>query len=85
MPGARPPVSAHTSVTHYASSHIDHSSKDAEQTMSKDAAPPPYEAPEIRVLGTLHELTLRDDFCFFGKSLGSPDYWNRIPVSNCSS
>ena len=54
--------------------------------MSKDIAlPPPYVAPEIRVLGTLEELTLSGDFCFFGKSLGSPDYWNRIPVSNCSS
>ena len=53
--------------------------------MCMDTTPPPYEPPEIHVLGTLHELTLGDDFCFFGKSLGNPDYWNRIPISNCSS
>ena len=52
--------------------------------MREENAPLPYEPPELRVLGTLHELTLGDDFCFFGKSLGTPDYWNRIPVSNCS-
>jgi hypothetical protein len=56
-----------------------------EPTVSKDATPSPYEAPEIRVLGALHELTLGDDFCFLGKSLGKPDYWNRIPISNCST
>lgn len=53
--------------------------------MSKDTAPQPYEAPAVRELGTLHELTLGDDFCFLGKSLGKPDYFNRIPISNCSS
>jgi hypothetical protein len=53
--------------------------------MCMDTTPPPYEPPEIHVLGTLHELTLGDDFCFLGKSLGKPDYWNRIPISNCSS
>ncbi len=42
-----------------------------------------YEPPELQVLGTLHELTL-GDFCILGKNLGSPDYWNRIPISNCS-
>jgi hypothetical protein len=51
----------------------------------RDSAPPtPYQAPELRVLGTLHELTLGDDWCVLGKNLGSPDYWNRIPISNCS-
>jgi hypothetical protein len=42
-----------------------------------------YEPPELRVLGTLHELTL-SDFCFFNKTFGSPDFWNRIPIANCS-
>ena len=44
---------------------------------------PEYEPPELKVLGTLHELTL-GDFCLFNKTLGSPDFWNRIPISNCS-
>ena len=43
---------------------------------------PSYEAQELRVLGTFHELTL--DWCFFNKTLGDPDFWNRIPISNCS-
>jgi hypothetical protein len=42
-----------------------------------------YEPPALQVLGTLHELTL-DDFCIFNKTLGSPDYWSRIPIANCS-
>ena len=42
-----------------------------------------YEPPELRVLGTLHELTL--GVCLLGKSLGQPDFWNKIPVSNCST
>jgi hypothetical protein len=45
---------------------------------------PSYEPPELRVLGTLHELTL-SGFCFFDKQFGNPDFWNRIPISNCSS
>ena len=44
---------------------------------------PQYEPPELRVLGTLHDLTL--GFCLFDKTLGSPDFWNRIPITNCSS
>jgi hypothetical protein len=44
---------------------------------------PTYEPPQLHALGTLHELTL--DFCFFNKTLGNPDYWNRIPISNCST
>jgi hypothetical protein len=48
---------------------------------------PPYEPPELRVLGTLHDLTLGGDWCFFDKQLGQPDYWLRIPVpvTNCST
>ena len=48
-----------------------------------DTESPEYEPPELYVLGTLHELTL-GDWCFFNKSYGSPDFWNRIPVANCS-
>jgi hypothetical protein len=44
---------------------------------------PTYEPPELRVLGTLHELTLID-LCIFNKTIGSPDFWNQIPISNCS-
>ena len=50
---------------------------------SDDMDRPAYESPDLRVLGTLHELTL-SDWCFFGKSFGSPDFWNKIPISNCS-
>ena len=42
-----------------------------------------YEPPELHVLGTLHELTL-GDFCFLNKTFGSPDFWNKIPIANCS-
>ena len=45
--------------------------------------PQTYEPPELRVLGTLHELTL--GFCLFDKSLGTPDFWNKIPISDCST
>lgn len=45
-----------------------------------------YRPPELTVLGTLHELTLGGDWpCIFSKTIGSPDYWQRIPISNCSS
>jgi hypothetical protein len=44
---------------------------------------PQYEPPELRVLGTLHELTL-GDWCFLTKTSGKPDFWNRIPIANCS-
>jgi hypothetical protein len=44
---------------------------------------PTYEAPQLEVLGTLHELTL-SDFCFLNKTFGKPDFWNRIPIANCS-
>lgn len=47
-----------------------------------DSDRPMYEPPELRVLGTLHELTL--SFCIFNKTIGEPDFWNQIPISNCS-
>jgi hypothetical protein len=43
---------------------------------------PVYEPPELRVLGTLHELTL--GWCIFDKTYGDPDFWNEIPITNCS-
>jgi hypothetical protein len=42
-----------------------------------------YQAPQLTVLGSVHDLTL--EWCFFNKTLGKPDYWNRIPIANCSS
>jgi hypothetical protein len=41
-----------------------------------------YEPPTLTVLGTVHELT---EWCFFGKNIGDPDYFNHIPISNCSA
>lgn len=43
-----------------------------------------YEAPTLRVLGTVQELT---EWCFWGKTLGDPDYALHIPVpiTDCSS
>jgi len=49
----------------------------------RESEGPLYEAPELRVLGTLHELTL-GDFCLLNKTFGSPDFWNKIPIANCS-
>ena len=49
----------------------------------QDTDVPEYDPPALKVLGTLHELTLVD-LCIFNKSVGTPDFWNRIPVSNCS-
>jgi len=46
------------------------------------AAPAEYEPPRIERIGTLVELT---NWCILGKTLGSPDYWSRIPIANCSS
>jgi hypothetical protein len=42
-----------------------------------------YEAPSLRLLGTVSELT---ESCFLGKALGDPDYVFHIPVpiTNCS-
>jgi hypothetical protein len=48
-----------------------------------DIQEPVYTPPELTVLGSVHALTL-GDWCFFGKTLGKPDYWNRIPITNCS-
>lgn len=42
----------------------------------------PYESPKLMVIGTVRELT---QFCFFGKALGHPDYFDHIPITNCSS
>ena len=47
-------------------------------------AVPTYEAPRLVEIGLVEELT-KEDFCFFGKTYGSPDYFNRIPITNCSS
>ena len=58
---------------------------DGKRMMREDTTERSYEAPELKVLGTLHELTLGGDWCFFNKTLGNPDYWNRIPIANCSS
>jgi hypothetical protein len=45
-----------------------------------------YEPPRLAVLGTLYELTLSGDWpCVFSKTIGKPDYWQRIPISNCSA
>jgi hypothetical protein len=45
----------------------------------------PYEAPALRTLGTVHELTEAGDKCFLNKTIGPPDFVNWIPISNCSS
>jgi hypothetical protein len=52
-----------------------------------DTDRPTYEPPDFRVLGTVHELTLLNldlNLCVLNKTLGSPDFWNRIPIANCS-
>jgi hypothetical protein len=45
---------------------------------------PLYEAPTLRLLGTVEDLT---ESCILGKKLGQPDYMFHIPVpiSNCSA
>jgi hypothetical protein len=47
-----------------------------------------YEAPELQVIGSVHALTQSggDDFCipFINKAFGNPDYFNHIPITNCS-
>ena len=42
-----------------------------------------YDPPRVEEIGSLYELT--QSFCIFNKTLGSPDYWSRIPIANCSS
>ena len=47
-----------------------------------------YEAPALRVVGSLHELTQagqHDIPCFWTKTIGPPDYFTFIPIANCSS
>lgn len=51
-----------------------------------------YEPPALRVLGSLHELTLTGgsggsyDFpCIWTKTIGPPDYFTFIPIANCST
>jgi hypothetical protein len=51
-------------------------------TVSQDSGAESYEAPRLEVLGTVAELT---EWCVLGKNLGTPDYFNRIPISNCSA
>ena len=50
-----------------------------------------YDAPTIRTVGSVFELTQsgfhknsNGQWCFFDKTLGEPDYWSMIPISNCS-
>jgi len=51
-----------------------------------------YEAPELRVLGSVYELTqtdvIRQDsqgrWCVFNKTFGEPDFWSQIPITTCS-
>jgi len=45
--------------------------------------PAAYEPPTLEVLGTVRDLT--ENFCLFGKSLGDPDYFQHIPITNCSA
>lgn len=51
-------------------------------TISPQGTPEAYEAPSIVVLGTVTELT---EWCIAGKSLGTPDYFDHVPITNCSS
>ena len=47
-----------------------------------------YEAPALRAVGSLHELTQagqHDIPCFWTKTIGPPDYFTFIPIANCSS
>ena len=55
--------------------------------MSRDMMSKPYEAPALAVLGTFHADTQSQGMpCFWGKSIGDPDYTFHIPVpiTNCS-
>jgi hypothetical protein len=53
---------------------------------SVTASPGPYEAPNLVILGTVHELTLHR--CFWDKKLGGSDGFTwmgiAVPISNCS-
>ena len=41
-----------------------------------------YEPPRLELLGTVTGLT---EWCVFGKSYGTPDYFDHVPITNCSS
>lgn len=49
-----------------------------------------YDPPTLRVVGSISELTEwhrppnRRPFCFWRKTIGPPDYFAWIPVTNCS-
>jgi hypothetical protein len=47
-----------------------------------------YEAPQLTLLGSVYATTQTggggDWPCIWGKTIGSPDYWQQIPISNCS-
>jgi hypothetical protein len=45
------------------------------------SCPVMYETPQLRVIGTVQDLT---EWCFYGKNIGTPDYFDRIPISTCS-
>jgi hypothetical protein len=45
-----------------------------------------YAPPELIPLGTVHAMTQAGGWpCLWGKTIGSPDYWQQIPISNCSN
>jgi hypothetical protein len=44
---------------------------------------PSYEPPELRVLGTLHELTLGRSLCRLDNTLGL-DLFGQLKLTNCS-
>lgn len=44
----------------------------------------PYEAPRLASVGDVHAKTQGQFGCAFGKTIGTPDYWNHIPIANCS-
>ena len=54
-----------------------------------EQTPLAYEPPELRTLGTLHELTETGkhwgSHCFVHKTIGPPDFVHWIPIANCSS
>lgn len=45
----------------------------------------PYERPALIEMGTVHALTQTG--CFYGKTLGRPDFMFHVPVpiANCST
>jgi hypothetical protein len=45
--------------------------------------PGQYEPPRLNMLGTVRDLT--ENLCIFGKSIGQPDYFQHIPITNCSA